>query len=89
MISFMSHILILGGRDNSENLKSLEMVIDVLDCEKMTWSKIYNMNIFRHAGFLLDKYVFIYGGCDFSSPLKGNDKLLVFDVSYLVSQINL
>lgn len=85
----MNKLVILGGRDNSENLKNLEMTIDVFDFEKMSWFTIYNMNVFRHASFILDRYVFIYGGCDFSTPLEGNDKILVFDISYLVSQINL
>jgi len=89
MISFTSKLVILGGRTYSDNLKKIDMPIDVFDFEKMFWSNIFNINIFRHSSFLLEKYAFIHGGCQFTSPLEGSDKVLVFDVSYLISQINL
>ena len=86
----MNKIVILGGRPNSDNnLKNIEMPIDIFDFEKMICANIHNMNVFRHSSFLIDKYAFIYGGCKYDSPLEGNDKILVFDVSYLISQVNL
>ncbi len=89
MISFTNKLVILGGRTNTENLKNIEMPIDVFDFEKMVWSNIYTINNFRHSSFLLDKYAFIHGGCEFANPLTGCDKINVFDVSYLISQITL
>lgn len=89
MISFTSKLVILGGRNNSDNLKNAEMPIDVFDFEKMVWSSIYNMNVFRHSSFILERFAFIYGGCQYSSPLEGSDKIMVFDVSYLISQVTL
>jgi hypothetical protein len=89
MVSFQNKIILLGGRDGSDQIKILKMPIEVFDTEKMAWSCSYDINIFRHSSFIIDRYTFIYGGCDYKNPLEGSENMLVFDVSYLITQINL
>lgn len=89
MVSFQNKLLLLGGRNESNNIKNINMPIEVFDTEKMIWSCSNNINLFRHASFILDRYTFTYGGCYFNNPWEGTDKIFVFDVSYLITQINL
>ncbi len=61
------------------------MPIEIYNLETCEWNYYYHLNLFRHASFCVDKYIFIHGGCDYENPLDPCDKVIMFNVADFVN----
>ncbi|CAD8147747.1 unnamed protein product [Paramecium octaurelia] len=62
---FYTMLFIIGGKTG--NLNEM-LTINVFDTETSEWSKFKSIQRFKHASWLVDTNIFIYGGFGLSSP---------------------
>jgi hypothetical protein len=71
-------MLILGGLGENDKIT---MPIEIYDTETFEWSSHLYFDKYRHASFILERYVFAHGGFDYSNPLHPTDSLVMFDLT--------
>jgi len=67
-----SALLIIGGRTNQVGEK---IGIEVYDTENSEWFRFPCLQRFRHASWLVDGSIYIYGGFDHASPNVPTDEI--------------
>jgi protein phosphatase len=86
-VFYSTFMIILGGRSEDNNLLSLTMPVELYDTATLEWSSHFNFDRFRHCSYILEKFVFSHGGCEYKSPIEPTDKIGMFDVSELCQTV--
>ncbi len=86
-IFFTNNMIILGGLGEPEKIGNESMSVEIYNCDTFEWTSHFYFNKFRHASFLIEKYAFTFGGCDYSNPLGSTDKIVMFDVQELCNNV--
>ncbi len=86
-IFFTNNMVILGGLGETDKIGNEAMAVEIYNCDTFEWSAHFSFNKFRHSSFLIEKYAFTFGGCEYSEPLKSTDKIVMFDVQELCNNV--
>jgi protein phosphatase len=87
-VFYSNYMVILGGLSDLDKIDSVGgMPVEIFDCDKLEWCTNFTFNVFRGSSFVLDRYAFIYGGCNYDSPLDPTEKIVMFDIQDLCSNI--
>ena len=73
--------MIIGGRTNSvgENLG-----LEIYDTENSEWSKFPCIQRFRHSSWLVDNFIYIFGGFELESPNIPTDTITKLNMPTIV-----
>ena len=86
-IFYSNNMIILGGLSELDNMENGGICVEIFNCDTLEWFSNFYFNKFRHASVVLEKYAFTFGGCDFSNPIEPTDKIVMFDVQELCSNV--
>ena len=79
-----SLLVVIGGRTNNTN----DLIpLDVYDTQTSDWFKFGNFQRFRHASWMTDQWLFLFGGFDQKSPNVPTDELIRINLVKLFQQI--
>jgi len=69
-------MLVIGGRTNNvlDNVP-----LDIYDCESSAWTRLSSVQRFRHAAWLIDNMLYVYGGFE-ESPDIPTESVARFDL---------
>ena len=76
-----SALLVIGGRTNAVGE---ELGLEVYDTESSEWYRFPSLQRFRHACWLNDGCVFLYGGFNHASPNIPTDEITKIDLPALL-----
>lgn len=77
-------MIVLGGINENENNP---LPIEIYDTETFDWTPHFTFDKFRHATFMIDKFVFSHGGMEWGRPNECSDQILMFDALELCGSI--
>ena len=80
-------MIILGGLSELDKINSQGIAVEIYNCDTLEWFSHFVFNKFRQSSFVVDKYAFIFGGCDYFNPTEATDKISMFDVQELCSNL--
>ena len=72
-----SSMIVLGGRTNNVN-ENIGM--EVYDTETSDWYKMSAVQRFRHGSWLVDNFIYVYGGFEQDSPNVPTDSVIRLNV---------
>lgn len=78
-----SLFLVIGGRTNNTNDN---IPLEVYDTQTSDWFKFGNFQRFRHASWLTDQWLFMFGGFDQKNPNIPTDELLRVNLAKLLQK---
>ncbi len=79
-----SLLVVIGGRTNNTN----DLIpLEVYDTQTSDWFKFGNFQRFRHASWMTDQWLFLFGGFDQKSPNVPTDELIRINLVKLFQQI--
>ncbi len=79
-----SALLVIGGRTNAVGE---ELGLEVYDTESSEWYRFPSLQRFRHASWLRDGFLFLYGGFDHASPNIPTDEITKIDLPKLLKSV--
>jgi protein phosphatase len=86
-IFYSNNMIVLGGLSDLDNMENGGISVQIFNCDTLEWFTNFHFNKFRQASVILEKYAFTFGGCDLSNPLEPTDKIVMFDVQELCSNV--
>lgn len=57
--------MIIGGRTNNVGE---HLGMEIYDTETSEWAKFNSLQRFRHSSWIIDNFVYVYGGFELDSP---------------------
>ena len=84
---YKNYLVVLGGRSENVEMCINGLPVEIYNSDKLQWHSIFSFDKFRHAGFSLDRYAFIHGGCDMTNFIEEpSDQIVMFDISIICSE---